>query len=442
MLLSFFELSLAIRNVWPRQMDLKMFMALYLMLLLAGMPVTFLSCVPYGLFGILVAVCIYGLVFYRDSAPQNICMGVIGCVLALVTDNLLPSSQEMLSFLSLSDRWYVILGVRLVLMLLFYLVTLFCGRLLKKMLLSGKGALRLGQTWYLVDAVLLLLITMYLFDNLIPGQNGSVGKMIYNNVLHISGYLLVMLFLFLAMRHFYQEQIQAEARRKALRDLQDYTHNLEVMYNGLRSFKHDYVNILLSMSGYIENGDMAELKTFFDNKIFPTKNSIDQGDYKLNQLANVGVLEIKSLLSAKMIYAHESGIDVTIDIPERVDDFMIDTVDLARILGIFLDNATEAALETKQPQMGLNIIQNEDGVSITISNCFQENGLALHDLKKKGFSTKNGHQGIGLSNARKIISSYDNVLLETTMRCGCFTQHMEIIENKDVVLPLNSKAPR
>ena len=35
MLLSFFELSLAIRNVWPRQMDLKMFMALYLMLLLA-----------------------------------------------------------------------------------------------------------------------------------------------------------------------------------------------------------------------------------------------------------------------------------------------------------------------------------------------------------------------------------------------------------------------
>ena len=58
MLLSFFELSLAIRNVWPRQMDLKMFMALYLMLLLAGMPVTFLSCVPYGLFGILVAVCI------------------------------------------------------------------------------------------------------------------------------------------------------------------------------------------------------------------------------------------------------------------------------------------------------------------------------------------------------------------------------------------------
>ena len=213
--------------------------------------------------------------------------------------------------------------------------------------------------------------------------------------------------------------------------MQDYTQNLENMYNGLRSFKHDYVNILLSISGYIENRDMEELKNFFDHKIFPTKNLIDQGDYKLNQLSNIAVLEIKSLLSAKMIYAHESGIDVTIDIPDRVDSFFIDTVDLARILGIFLDNAIEATLETEQPQIGLNIIRNEAGVSVIINNRFQDNGVGMHRLKQKGFSTKSGHQGIGLSNAQKIVGSYDNVLLETTMQCGCFTQHMELAARKE-----------
>ena len=228
------------------------------------------------------------------------------------------------------------------------------------------------------------------------------------------------------MRRSWLEQIQAEAKQKALRDLQDYTHNLEVMYNGLRSFKHDYVNILLSLSGYIENRDMDELRKFFETKIFPTKNLIDQGDFKLNQLGNIGVLEIKSLLSAKMIYAHESGIDVTIDIPDKVNSLLMDTVDLARILGIFLDNAIEAALETEQPQIGLNILQNQNGVSIIISNRFRDNGVVLHKLKQKGFSTKTGHQGIGLSNAQKIIGSYDNVLLETTMQCGCFMQHMEL----------------
>ena len=67
MLLSFFQLSLAIRNVWPQRMSLKAFTMLYMMLLLAGMPVTLLNCIPYGLFGILVAVCIFGLAVSRDK---------------------------------------------------------------------------------------------------------------------------------------------------------------------------------------------------------------------------------------------------------------------------------------------------------------------------------------------------------------------------------------
>ena len=431
MLLSFFRLSLAIRNVWPQHMNFKGFSVLYILLLVAGMPVTLLACVPYGLFGILVAVCIYGLIACRDTAPQNVFMGMIGCMLAVVTENLLANFLYILIPSPLSNQWYFFYGIDLIYTLLFYWITLLCGKLLKKVFLSGKGILRLPQTWYVIDAALLLLTTIYLFDNLIPGQNGSVGRMIYNNALHISGYLLVMCCLLLAMRRSYLEQIQTESKQKAMQDLQDYTRNLEAMYNGLRSFKHDYVNILLSLSGYIEDGDMNRLKDFFESKIFPTKNLITGEDYKLNQLSNISVLEIKSLLSSKIIYAHESGIDITIDIPDKVESFLIDTVDLARILGIFLDNAIEATLETEQPQIGLNIIQNKTGVSIIISNRFRDNGLMLHKLKQKGFSTKIGHQGIGLGNAQKIISSYDNVLLETTMKCDYFTQHIELTDRKE-----------
>ncbi len=247
-------------------MGLKAFIALYMLLLLAGVPVTLLSCIPYGLFGILAAACMFGLLTCRDTAPQNVCMGMIGFVLAIVTEDLVSEFLHMLIPPAFSDPqyiWYISFGVNLLRVCLFYLITLFCGRLLKKLLLSGKGILRLRQTWYLIDAALLLLITIYLFDDLILGQNGSLGRMIYNNALHTSGYLLVMLFLLLAMRRSWQEQAQAEIRQKALEYLQDYTHNLEAMYSGLRSFKHDYVNILLSMSGYIEHGDMGELKDYF-----------------------------------------------------------------------------------------------------------------------------------------------------------------------------------
>ena len=93
---SFFLLSIAIRNVWSQRMSLKAFIMLYMLLLLAGAPVTLLSCIPYGLFGIPAAVCIYALAAYRDSASQNICMGMIGSVLALVIDGLLAGLLNML----------------------------------------------------------------------------------------------------------------------------------------------------------------------------------------------------------------------------------------------------------------------------------------------------------------------------------------------------------
>lgn len=432
MLLSFFRLALAIRNVWPQPMNLKMFSLLYCLLLMAAVPITLLECIPYGLFGIPVAVCIYSMIVFRETMPKNVFMGMIGCILAVAVENFLTIFFRVLILPTFLNPVAFSFVINLIYTFLFYWITLFCGNRLKKIFLSGKGIFRFSQTWYVFDAAFLLLITIYLFDNLIPGQNGSVGKMIYNNILHILGYLLVVFFLLLAMRHSYQEQIQKEAKQKALQDLQDYTRNLENMYNSLRSFKHDYINILLSMSGYIEDRNIDELKIFFENKIFPTKNLIVQGDYQLNQLANIKVLEIKSLLAAKMIHAHETGIEIAVDIPDKVESFPIDTVDLVRILGIFLDNAIEAALETEHPQIGLNIIQNDASVSIIINNRFQDKGIViLHKLKQKGFSTKTGHQGIGLCNAHKIISSYENILLQTAIQKDCFIQHIELIERKE-----------
>ena len=221
MLLPFFQLSLAIRNVWPERMSLKAFIMLYLLLLLSAIPVTILSCVPYGLFGILVAICLFGLFTYCDTAAQNIGMGMIGFVLACITASLLEIIIEVVIPPDLLENSYVSFGVELIYISLFYMITALCGKVLRKVLLSGRGVLRFPQIWYLIDAAVLLLITIYLFDNLIPGQNGSVGKMIYNNVLHLSGYLLVLLFLFLAMRRFYLEKIQTETKQKAWQDLQD-----------------------------------------------------------------------------------------------------------------------------------------------------------------------------------------------------------------------------
>lgn len=420
-----FLFAITVRNVWPQKMGLKAFAALYALMVCGALPIPLLTFKQYGFFNFLLVICLYGLITYRDTRPENICMGLFGFGLALILDNVLLSLRRSLPFEPLWENPYAAFCDAVLQVMFYYIISLLCGKAIRWALLNRKGLLQIQQIWYLIDAALLLFVILFFFTG-INRDASSAGGLIYYNVLPFVGYFFVSVFLALSMFRSYREKIQTETRQRAFQDLQDYTRNLEAMYDGLRSFKHDYINILSSLSGYIENGDMEELKDFFEEKILPTQNLITQGDYKLNQLSNIAVLEIKSLLSAKMIYAHDMGIDVAIDIPDHVSCFSMDTVDLARILGIFLDNAMEAALETASPKVGLNIIRNPDTVAVIITNGVQDSDIALHKLKQQGFTTKTGHTGIGLANAQKMIRSYDNILWETTLKDGCFTQYLEI----------------
>ena len=430
LLFPLFLFAITIHNVWPKKMGLKGFAALYALMVCAALPIPLLTFKQYGFFNVLLIICLYGLITYRDTRPKNICMGLFGFGLALILDNVLLSLQRLLPFDPLWENPCAAFFDAALQVMFYYIISLLCGKAIRWGILNRKGLFQIQQIWYLIDAALLLFIILFFFTGVNRDAASTVG-LIYYNILPFVGYFFVSVFLSLSMFRTYREKIQTEARQRAFQDLQDYTRNLETMYDGLHSFKHDYINILTSLSGYIENGDMAELKDFFEEKILPTEKLIAQGDYKLNQLSNIAVLEIKSLLSAKMIYAHEMGIDVTIDIPDPISCFSIDTVDLARILGIFLDNAVEAALETAHPEVGLNIIQNHDTIAVIINNSLQDSDIALHKLKQQGFTTKTGHTGIGLANAEKIIHSYDNILWETTLKDDCFMQYLEIARRKE-----------
>lgn len=67
--------------------------------------------------------------------------------------------------------------------------------------------------------------------------------------------------------------------------------------------------------------------------------------------------EIKGLISAKVIRAQELGIDVVIDVTEIIDNIDMDRVDLVRSLGILLDNAIDAAVESTDKKMNVALIK-------------------------------------------------------------------------------------
>jgi two-component system sensor histidine kinase AgrC len=226
--------------------------------------------------------------------------------------------------------------------------------------------------------------------------------------------------------HTYLENIDLMISKESFEQLQDYTSRIESMYFDLQSFKHDYLNIMASMSGYIDSKDIEGLEKYYNESIMPLSNRIIQTDLKLNQLMNIQIMELKSLLFSKFIYAHKIGINVTIDIPEPIYKISMNIIDLIRVIGIYLDNGIEAAIETPHPKLFCGLIPEGRSIAIIITNTFIEHGAPVSKLSQYFVSSKGENRGIGLNNAKKILNNYSNIMKETRIQHQQFIQHFII----------------
>lgn len=255
-----------------------------------------------------------------------------------------------------------------------------------------------------------------------PREMGIITRVIF--ILYALLTVSITLFTLRIVRS--QEKIKQEEEER--RNLLKYTSQIESMYEELRAFKHDYVNILASLSGYIEKGDMKGLAQYFDQNILPTNEKLNQGKYHLQKLSKIQEPAVKGLVSSKLIYAMNAELDVFVDIVDDVADFAIRTIDLTRILGIYIDNATEAALETEKKEVKLNIVKGQHSITIVLMNSFVDHGLSIGEMEKQHVSTKGENRGLGLNNVNEILRAYPNINKMTEIRDGYFVQTLIIAD--------------
>ena len=180
------------------------------------------------------------------------------------------------------------------------------------------------------------------------------------------------------------------------------------------------------MSGYIEANDMEGLKNYFGREILPLSKNITKNTAHINQLMNIRTTELKSIISSKLLYAIELNINVSIEVIDEVNSIPVDTLDLCRVIGIFLDNAIEATLETEHPSIRFALINLDTEYIFVISNTFLEKGIPYAALAKPNVSTKGANRGIGLYNAHEIIAKYNFVFLDTEIKDKSFVQRLQI----------------
>ncbi|MGE5627935.1 MAG: sensor histidine kinase [Solirubrobacterales bacterium] len=259
----------------------------------------------------------------------------------------------------------------------------------------------------------------------------AFNKGIFNALLTLNEMIIVVFFgiilgfIYLSKRH--EEML---FRQLEIEKLSEYTNNIEVLDQDIRAFKHDYTNIMSCIRGYLDTDNYAQLKEFFFNKLLPINDDLNKDSLKLHLLSNIKTPEVKGLISSKVLKAKSAGIDIFIDIAEPIEDIMMDTIDLCRVLGILLDNAIEAAVLCDNPVIKLGIIKKQKSISFIVINSFAGETPKIHEIYVRGFSTKGTGRGIGLANLKSILSNYYNTILDTSIEGSLFIQNIEIISRR------------
>ena len=239
-------------------------------------------------------------------------------------------------------------------------------------------------------------------------------------------YFLFTISMIFIVLHTIRKNYEAQKKIEYLESLNEYTKNLEMSYDNLRSFKHDYINIMTSLAAYIDEKRYEELGIFFYEHILPMQKNLIQKNETLHNLLHIKVLELKSILYTKLLLAINQDIEVNIDISDEIDSIHMDPVDLIKMVGIYLDNAIEACLETEHPILNFHLNKiNRDTVFI-ISNTFIDKGLSVTQMHKKGMNTKETEHSIGLHNVSEILYRYNNVYHKTSIKKDLFIQQVQI----------------
>ena len=205
--------------------------------------------------------------------------------------------------------------------------------------------------------------------------------------------------------------------------------SLKILHDQVRSFKHDFDNIVNSIGGYVVNEDINGLKKYYNQLLEEcqkTNNLYALSPEVINHPA------IYHMLATKYYEADQLDVQINLNVFLDLNEIeqRMKIYDFTRILGILLDNAIDAAKECDKKILNVTFRKeiSNNMIVVIIQNTYNNKDVNTEEIFQKGISSKENHNGLGLWKVRQILIRNNNLNLFTTKNDEFFTQQFEIFK--------------
>ncbi len=202
---------------------------------------------------------------------------------------------------------------------------------------------------------------------------------------------------------------------------------LEDKYDGVRELKHNFSNFIQTLYGYVTIKDLNGIENMCKKVCEETNLVSNQEFMKIKRIKNPAIV---NLIKSKCEYAKCRGIKFNVDCKTSLEDLSIPVYELAKVLGVLIDNAIEAAMSTGDKIVNIDVYESRKMKKkiVLIENSYDKSKIDVKKIYNKGYTSKINNvesHGLGLWSVRKIEEMNGAIHIRTTAR-KMFCQKIEI----------------
>lgn len=276
-----------------------------------------------------------------------------------------------------------------------------------------------NKDWIYIILIMILMV-LFIFFNRYKMNNST--EYFVNTAMAI---FVVVSFVYVIYNKF-----QRQAMEDKYNESMEYVLRYEKIINEQGKKNHEYNNQLMVIKGYINNPE--RLSEYLDEVIGEHKTG---QNYTVKQLGFLPDGGVKGLLYHKLSKMEDNNIKYYLYVDQNLKDKDIESFDLktyrdlTKLLGVFLDNAIDAALKSEEKEIEVELKDKEDCLLLTISNTYDKN-TDINKVGKSGFTTKGVGHGFGLSIVKDIAKTNSEIETFSSKESDKFIQTAMIYYKK------------